>query len=141
MASSANPNIIMVTLVLLQLVMASAVVVKAPVIPGLTITVENEFVAVGQKLDVRCSLNGKDLGQQSLMPFNRFVHKFATSFFGNDLFTCTFATAGKPITTIDVFRGYSYAHRPCECLGMDHCFWQALNEGFWCNSKFIQNWG
>jgi hypothetical protein len=115
--------------------------VEGLVFPGLTITVENEFVGVGQRLGLHCTLDGKDLGQQSLLPFNRFVHKFDTSFFGGDLFRCTFAAAGKPTTTIDVFKGYSFAHRPCDCLGMDHCFWQALNEGFWCNSKFIQPWG
>ena len=140
MASSTNGGLIMVW-VLLQIMASALVLVKGDVLPGLTVTVENEFVEVGQTLFLHCTLNGNDLGQQELMPFNRFVDKFDPSFFGGDLFTCVFAASGKPTTTIDVYKGYAFAHRPCECLGIDYCFWQVLDDGFYCNTKFIQGWG
>ncbi|KAG0581045.1 hypothetical protein KC19_4G220400 [Ceratodon purpureus] len=137
MASSTSFRIIMACL-LLQIIVSPIDLVKGAT---LTITVENELVKVGQILNLHCTLNGKDLGRQSMPPFNRFVHTLTPSILGGEVFTCTFAAAGKPTTTIDVFKGFSFAHRPCECLGIDHCFWQVLNEGFWCNSKFIKTWG
>lgn len=105
------------------------------------VMVENEFVVVGQKLDIYCFFKSKDFGFMILMLFNYFFWIFIISFFGMDVYMCMFVLLGKFIIIIDVFKGYSFKNLFCNCNGVDKCWWQVLNEGFWCNFNFVQKWG
>lgn len=109
---------------------------------GVTLTIGNESMTVGQKLALHWHTNkGQDFGTETLMPFNHVTWTFTTSFLGNDIYTCTFASPSKPTTTINVFMGFAHKNPTCNCNGISSCFWQALNDNFWSNSNFIQKWG
>lgn len=142
-------------------VIAAGVVVEARSmekwsIVDVTVTIENEFVDVGQKLDFHCVLLNtnsrlhrvvKDFGAMTLMPLTHWSTSFKSSSFPllsqDDTITFTFSPEGKPTTTIDVYTGNSPSiQRLCDCnINLGTCLWQALNEGFWCNSLFVQKWG